>query len=183
MYYSIEYLSDDSDKLPVKFEAPRDGDVGYDLYASEDVVIKPGETVVVPTGLYLELPKDEWALILDRSGVSSKGVHRFAGVIDPDYRGEVKVVLHNNVSWSLLEDVSVHIGEMTGVHVNSSGGYTKAFMHELIEDHSYRIAKGDKIAQLVRLPVKVTKPRKKKSLSETPRGSDGFGSTDDNEEV
>jgi dUTP pyrophosphatase len=70
---------------------------GYDLTATEDMIIRPRESVLVPTGFSWELPKNYCGQIWPRSGLAVKhkiDVH--AGLIDSDYRGEVKVLLFNN---------------------------------------------------------------------------------------
>ena len=74
---------------------------GYDLFADikEDVVIKPHETFLVPTGLAMEIPEGYWGGIFARSGLSAKEGLRPAncvGVVDADYRGPVCVALHND---------------------------------------------------------------------------------------
>lgn len=71
------------------------GDLAADLYAIEASTLKPGETVAVRTGLALGLPGDFGAVIEDRSGLALRGITTLAGVIDPGYRGEIKVVLTN----------------------------------------------------------------------------------------
>ncbi len=71
------------------------GDLAADLYAAEGIVIEPGATVAVPTGVALEFPSTHGALVEDRSGLAVRGVTTLAGVIDPGYRGEIKVVLTN----------------------------------------------------------------------------------------
>ncbi|MCX8158815.1 MAG: dUTP diphosphatase, partial [Candidatus Pacearchaeota archaeon] len=48
------------------------------------------------TGLAIEIPKGYCLKFRDRSGLGAKGIHHFAGLIDSDYRGEIKVVLHNS---------------------------------------------------------------------------------------
>jgi dUTP pyrophosphatase len=68
---------------------------GFDLYSSEDSIILPGETKKIKTSLSVEMPKGYHIQIWDRSGLGSKGIHRFAGVVDSDYRGEIMIVLHN----------------------------------------------------------------------------------------
>lgn len=70
-------------------------DAGLDLYSSEEMVIRPGEVKAVPTGLKMAIPPGFVGLIWDKSGLSLRGVHRLAGVVDSGYRGEVKVVLIN----------------------------------------------------------------------------------------
>ena len=71
------------------------GDAGMDLYAVEDIVLEQGIPVPVPTGIQVAIPPGYVGLVWDKSGVSLKGVHRLAGVIDAGYRGEIKVVLIN----------------------------------------------------------------------------------------
>jgi dUTP pyrophosphatase len=73
-----------------------DGAVGYDLVATHGCVILPGQRGLVPTGLSLELPSGTYGRVAPRSGLAVKnGLDVGAGVIDPDYRGEIKVVLFN----------------------------------------------------------------------------------------
>ena len=74
---------------------------GYDLFAdvAENVEIQPHETKMIGTGLAMEIPEGYFGGIFARSGLSSKEGLRPAncvGVVDADYRGEVKVALHND---------------------------------------------------------------------------------------
>ncbi len=69
---------------------------GFDLYSVEDYEFKPGETYAVSTGIALEIPEGKACFIWDRSGMGFKGMHRFGGLIDSDYRGEFKIVLFNS---------------------------------------------------------------------------------------
>ena len=76
---------------------------GGDLYAlcEGGIVIAPGETVMIRTGLAMELPRDTVGLIFARSGTASKrglAPANKVGVIDNDYRGEIMVALHNHSS-------------------------------------------------------------------------------------
>jgi dUTP pyrophosphatase len=75
------------------------GDLAADLFAAEAAVLapvgQPGATQLVRTGLAMELPSTHGALVEDRSGLAVRGVTTLAGVIDPGYRGELKVVLTN----------------------------------------------------------------------------------------
>ena len=71
------------------------GDLAADLYAAEALLIAPGATVAVSTGIALEFPSTHGALVEDRSGLAMKGVTTLAGVIDPGYRGEIRVVVTN----------------------------------------------------------------------------------------
>ncbi len=71
------------------------GDLAADLYASEGLILEPGSTVLVPTGIAMEFPSTHGALVEDRSGLAVKAITTLAGVIDPGYRGEIKVVVTN----------------------------------------------------------------------------------------
>ena len=71
------------------------GDLAADLYAAEPVSLWAGATLAVPTGLAMEFPATHGALVEDRSGLALKGLTTLAGVIDPGYRGEIRVVLTN----------------------------------------------------------------------------------------
>jgi len=70
--------------------------VGFDLFCVEPFNLAPGERLAVPTGLKFEIPPHLWMKVEARSGLAAKqGIIVGCGVVDPDYRGEVKVVLIN----------------------------------------------------------------------------------------
>jgi dUTP pyrophosphatase len=71
------------------------GDLAADVAALEAAELAPGEIKAVRTGLAFEFPPEIGALVEDRSGLALKGICTLAGVIDPGYRGELKVVLVN----------------------------------------------------------------------------------------
>jgi dUTP pyrophosphatase len=74
------------------------GDAGWDLYAYNEhpIEIKLGERVLIPTGCQFNIPNGYYGRIADRSGNAWKGgIHTLGGVIDSQYRGEVKVILIN----------------------------------------------------------------------------------------
>ena len=75
------------------------GDLAADLFAAEAATLAPagqaGSTQAVRTGLALELPSTHGALVEDRSGLALRGITTLAGVIDPGYRGELKIILTN----------------------------------------------------------------------------------------
>lgn len=74
-----------------------EGAAGADLHASLALVIAPGDRAAVPTGIHLELPSGHVGLVWPRSGLALRhGIDTLAGVIDSDYRGEVRVVLVNH---------------------------------------------------------------------------------------
>ncbi len=117
------------------------GDVGLDLYALEDMVIKPGEHGRINHGFALEFPEGYGAFVMDKSGVSKSFMKTFGGVFDAGYRGEYNTHLYN-----------------TG-------------------KEDYIIEKGDKVAQLVILPVAIAELEETDTLGESSRGEGRFGST------
>ena len=124
---------------------------GADLYAyipnngcGRDIGIDPGQTVFVGTGLSMAIPKAYWGGVFARSGLASKqglAPANCVGVVDPDYRGEVKVALYNH------------------------------------SDEPRLIQHGDRIAQLVIVPLPNVTYREAQELDETTRGTGGFGHT------
>lgn len=72
-------------------------DAGFDLVASEDVIIEPGETACVPTGLAFEIPKGYEMQIRPRSGITLKTPLRVQlGTVDCGYTGEVGVIVDSD---------------------------------------------------------------------------------------
>jgi dUTP pyrophosphatase len=77
-------------------ERTRAGDAGYDLRCLIDVEIEPGGRLKVQTGIAVALPTGVCGLVVPRSGLAAGyGVSPFAGLIDPNFRGEICVTLHN----------------------------------------------------------------------------------------
>jgi len=73
------------------------GSAGYDLYAVERVEIQPGQQAKLPTGVHISCPVGTYARIAPRSGLAVKhAINVHAGVIDPDYTGEINVALINH---------------------------------------------------------------------------------------
>ena len=71
-----------------------DGAAGYDLYAIEDVTINCFQFIPVSTGVSMDIPAGHYGRVAPRSGLAVKnGIMVGAGVIDSDYRGEIKVAL------------------------------------------------------------------------------------------
>ena len=69
---------------------------GVDLYALEEVILQPKTRALVRTGISLEIPPEYYGRIAPRSGVSVQtGLIVNAGVIDSDYRGEIKILFQN----------------------------------------------------------------------------------------
>ena len=73
-----------------------DGNAGFDLYATEEGSIAPGERMTVPVGISTSFSPEYYMRVALRSGLAAKhGVNVLAGVIDSSYRGEWMVILHN----------------------------------------------------------------------------------------
>lgn len=123
------------------------GSAGHDLHACIPVplLLPAGGRCLVPTGLAMEIENPNYvAIIAARSSMALKYGVTMAngiGVIDSDYRGELKVLLHN----SSQED--------------------------------FVIQPGDRIAQLILLPVDLPQIQEVAELGDTQRGQGGFGST------
>jgi len=92
----IKALCEEDVQLP-KYQTP--GSVGCDLQSAESHIVKPGQRTLVGTGLKLEIPYGIGAYICPRSGLAAKHgitVLNSPGIIDSDYRGELKVILFNS---------------------------------------------------------------------------------------
>lgn len=89
------------------------GAAGLDLYASDAVTIRPNARKLVPTGIAVGIPADHVGLIWPRSGLAVKhGIDVLAGVIDCDYRGEVKVALINHGESSVEIETGDRIAQL-----------------------------------------------------------------------
>lgn len=141
------------------------GDAGMDVYAAEEVLIAPGGTVVVPTGLRLAIPGGYEIQVRPRSGLSLKTPIRIPnspGTIDSGYRDELGIIVNNNSDISLCEQGQAPFTlEEKG---NKQGAYI--------------IRKGDRIAQIVLQAVPkmvLTRVASVKNIGSNRGG--GFGST------
>ena len=142
----------------------RPGDAGMDVCAAEDVTIRPGETVIVPTGLKLAIPEGYEIQVRPRSGVSLKTPLRLAnspGTIDSGYRDELGVIMTNTSEESARMADEVYTIDTKGNHKGT-----------------YQIRKGDRVAQIVLQVVPVMELTVVESVSGigNNRGG-GFGST------
>ena len=122
------------------------GSAGFDLRACLEapLLVEPGDWAMVPTGLGAEIPQGMAGMVFSRSGLGTKSgmvVAQGVGVIDSDYRGEIKVPLRN------------------------------------MGKKAYEIQPGERVAQLVLLPVCLPPVEEAQALSATQRGEGGFGST------
>lgn len=99
MKIKIKRLKEDA-RIPTKASEKA---AGYDLYAciTNHITINPHETIVIDTGVAIELPDGYFGAIAARSGMATKqglAPANKLGVVDADYRGEYKVALHNHTN-------------------------------------------------------------------------------------
>lgn len=87
-------------KLAPGAKVPYKGSIlaaGYDLYSNCEAIIPPSSRLLISTGLFMEIPQGCYGRIAPRSGLAVKhSIDIGAGVIDADYRGEVKILLINS---------------------------------------------------------------------------------------
>ncbi|RNB88891.1 dUTP diphosphatase [Brevibacillus nitrificans] len=144
-------------------------DAGFDLVAVEDVLIAPGESVKVPTGLAFALPEGFELQVRPRSGISAKTKLRLSnapGTIDAGYRGEVAILVDNTREASrAYKNVCLDASEK------------EVTLDKEVDIHSYLIKKGDRLAQGVIAIVPVAQFEVVDELDETERGTGGFGSS------
>ena len=121
------------------------GDAGLDLKAAENAVLAPFERKLVSCGVAIAIPEGFAGFVMPRSGLAAKhgiSIVNSPGLIDSNYRGEIKAILVN-----------------------------------LDSEQKFEIRHGDRIAQLVILPVPVVRLDEVDELDSTERGSGGFGSS------
>ncbi len=141
-------------KMPSKAHA---SDAGWDLYATEDITIYPGQVMKHPLNIRLELPQNTWAEITSKSGLGAKGLLVYAGVIDQAYRGIPHVVFTNLWVMDSLDDQGI----------------------PLMRTSPIVIKKGEKLAQLIMNPYSehFFMTQVDKVNTESDRGTGGFGSS------
>lgn len=145
------------------------GDSGFDLVVVEDVVIEPGETKLIPTGLAFEIPEGFELQVRPRSGITLKTKLRVQlGTVDAGYRGEIGVIV-DNIADDPLGNVAPYLSHIDGNDYRTDG--------EIYPNETYIIRKGDRIAQGVIAPVAKMEFEEVDELSDTERSDKGFGST------
>ncbi|MHB8963277.1 MAG: dUTP diphosphatase [Saccharofermentanales bacterium] len=166
----------ETDEVPVKVSLcradaglpayARHGDAGMDITAAEEVVIAPGETRLVPTGIKVAIPQGYELQVRPRSGISLNTPLRIPnspGTIDSGFRDEIQILVTNESPASGLDGVAA------ASHKITTKGNQKG---------SYIISKGDRIAQLVLQKVPSVRWEPVDSVeNEGVDRSGGFGST------
>lgn len=133
---------------------------GMDIHAAIDapIEVRPGQSVLIPTGFAMAIPEGYAAMLLPRSGLGHKSgmvLGNLVGLIDGDYRGEVKVSAWNRLVPSMCS-------------VEDGGQY---------DMNVYTIKPWERIAQMVIVPCMIVDFNVVDSLTSTDRGIGGFGST------
>lgn len=130
-------------------------DAGFDLYATEDITIYPGQVIKHPLKVCFQFPPGAWGRVESKSGLGSKGLLVYAGVIDEGYRGEVHAVMSNI---KLRDEVDGNI---------------------VMLDKPIVIRKGEKVAQMTINPHsnEYYMVRVDNIETNTDRGVGGFGSS------
>lgn len=137
------------------------GDAGADLYTLEDTIIKANETVIVKTGIALELPQNMEAQIRPRSGISANGCKGCSTInVLPQYIYECSPYLQ------------VQFGTVDCGYKNDIGVITWNR-----EDYDVLVPKGTRLAQMVIKKTENIELEEIEELSESERGLDGFGSS------
>lgn len=143
-------------------------DAGMDIVAAEDVLLAPGETKLVPTGLKVAIPQGYELQVRPRSGLSLNTPLRIPnspGTIDSGYRDEICVILNNSSIQTDINDILLFLAEQSsGNVINNETIPFNELIKIYFEKHEntiylittkgnkqgyYNIKKGDRIAQFV----------------------------------
>lgn len=166
----IELCREDA-KLPTY---ATDGSAAMDIYSPEEYIINPGECIIIPTGLKVNIPIGYALLIQPRSGMSRKTKLRVAntpGLIDSDYHEEIGVIIENIEPPLLDTELDADTGELFGNQPMLGNLY----------GNCYTIGKGERFAQMRLVEVPLVNWLQVNSLGtfENDHGA-GFGSTGTN---
>ncbi len=156
-------------------------DSGFDLVATEDIIVEPGATVKVPTGLAFEIPEAYEMQIRPRSGVTLKTKLRVQlGTVDSNYRGEVGVIVDNmsNLSDNYADYTEGLVNGNYLVRINDDGDLAEVEGSYYDSPQvPYLIRKGDRIAQAIIQCLPDVELIEVEALGDSERGVKGFGSS------
>ncbi|EGQ1677238.1 dUTP pyrophosphatase [Staphylococcus pseudintermedius] len=169
----IKLLSDNA-TLPTRNHST---DAGFDIYAAETVVLEPQKKALIATDIAVNIPKGYVGLLTSRSGVSSK-THLVieTGKIDAGFQGHMQINIKNDneelASYDAYSFIPLAL-DIAGKTIQVDSDYKEEVMIG-----TYQINKGDKLAQLVIVPIITPELEKVEEFdSETARGEKGFGSS------
>ena len=151
----------------------RYGDVGMDLYTTEEITIKPHETVVIPTDIAMGIPIGYEGQVRPRSGNSLNGVKGCFKIHEYQIETVLGTVI-NKVKEECQPYLRVQLGTIDSNYRGNIGIITYNQ-----EDYEVIVPKGTKLAQLIIAPVTMIDLMLVDSLESTNRGEKGFGSSDE----
>lgn len=165
-YPTIPVVLSDGTELP---RYAHEGDAGVDLVATEDVTLMPGEWVKIGSGLRCAIPRGFVGIVVPRSGLGCKGLvlKNTICVIDSTYRGEIKLPLLNNNHKTGRLVVRVILTALGKVCTD----------RKIEPEGTIHVRKGDRVAQMLIMPVAEATFLQASSLDDTERGEGSFGST------
>lgn len=170
-------------KLSENATKPKRGrlDAGFDIFAAETVVLEPQEKATIRTDIAVNIPEGYVGLLTSRSGVSSK-THLVieTGKIDAGYQGNLGINIKNDMeqdnSMSIYDDLDGQLDDDVVSVLNIKGDFIQG--NNSFNKTVYQINKGDKLAQLVIVPIYTPELKEVKEFSNvSERGTDGWGST------
>lgn len=156
-------------------------DAGYDIFAAETVILEPQEKAKIRTDIAVNIPEGYVGLLTSRSGVSSK-THLVieTGKIDAGFQGNMRINIKNDTD---LNSVNADIHVFEAGFANYVYDIENKIIETIYDDGEimtdvYKINKGDKLAQLVIVPIWTPELKEVEEFSYvSERGTDGFGST------
>ena len=114
-------LLNDSAKIPTR--GTKDS-AGLDLFSAVEIVLPPNAITVIPTDIAIQCPKGTYMSIATRSSLALKGLDCRAGVIDPDYRGNIKIIMRND--------------NETPVRINQGSKFHKEFLRPINQHYQWK---------------------------------------------
>ncbi|MEX5913836.1 dUTP diphosphatase [Staphylococcus ureilyticus] len=164
----IKLLSNNATKPKRAYDS-----AGYDIYAAETVILEPQQKALIATDLAVNIPKGYVGLLTSRSGVSSK-THLVVetGKIDAGFQGHMKINVKN-------DRLPIKKKRRSLAYLDISGkGVWETNNNKNYKIGTYQINKGDRLAQLLIIPIATPILEEVKEFSnKTTRGTNGFGST------
>ncbi|MFQ3906206.1 dUTP pyrophosphatase [Staphylococcus sp. Mo2-7] len=164
-------------------ERHHDTDAGFDIFSSETKILEPQDKAKIKTDLAVNIPKGYVGLLTSRSGVSTgSNLVIEIGKIDAGYIGHMQIDIKNDeqhLDWHTLQrNEELERGYEPLVYDIKGEKIENGNPFEIISGKKYKINKGDKLAQLVIVPIWTPELQKVDEFSnETARGRNGFGST------
>lgn len=177
----IKPVNDDVRKLYQDHGTFHEGDSGLDLFVPEDTVLNAGDKMLLDLGIQCEMIKTKDGkvsnvsyIMMPRSSISKTPLveHNSLGLIDAKYRGNLKLALLYPIDEKYMNKFGKCI--MDGIKEYFGDGKLEEFS---FPQEFYKMEKGTRLCQIIAPNLKPFNIKLVDKLSETSRGSDGFGST------